>query len=60
MGALTYEQLNARLAQAKLGGSYFLEGEDTFLRDETITRLAPAAWRRAWTRRRWLRRSESS
>ncbi|MGD8868990.1 MAG: DNA polymerase III subunit delta [Gemmatimonadales bacterium] len=42
MGALTYEQLSARLAQGKLGGSYFLEGEDPFLRDEAITRLVEA------------------
>ncbi len=40
MGALTYDQLCARLAQGKLGGSYFLESEDPFLRDETIATLA--------------------
>jgi len=40
MGALTYDQLSARLAQGKLGGSYFLETEDPFLRDEAIARLA--------------------
>ena len=39
MGALTYDQLSARLAQGKLGGSYFLETEDAFLRDEAIARL---------------------
>jgi DNA polymerase-3 subunit delta len=36
MGALTYEQLGGRLAQGKLGGDFFLETEDPFLRDEAI------------------------
>lgn len=42
MGGLTYEQLSARLARGRLGGSYFLEGEDAFLRDESIALLAEA------------------
>ena len=42
MGALTNEQLSARLAQGRLGGSYFLEAEDPFLRDAAITRLVEA------------------
>ncbi len=42
MGALTYEQLSTRLARGKLGGSYFLESDEPFLRDEAIARLAEA------------------
>lgn len=42
MGAVTYEQLNARLARGRLGGNYYLEGSDSFLRDEAITLLAEA------------------
>ncbi|MGD8698373.1 MAG: DNA polymerase III subunit delta [Gemmatimonadales bacterium] len=42
MGSLTYDRLNARLAKGKLGGSYFVETEEPFLRDEAISRLAEA------------------
>ena len=42
MGELTYDQLSRRLAQGKLGGSYFLTTEDPFLRDEAIALLAEA------------------
>jgi len=42
MGELTYDQLSDRLARGKLGGSYFLETEDPFLRDEAIAAIVEA------------------
>ncbi len=42
MGELTYDQLGDRLAQGKLGGSYFLKTEDPFLRDEAIAAIVEA------------------
>ncbi len=42
MGELTYDQLIERMARGKLGGSYFLKTEDTFLRDEAIRQLTQA------------------
>ncbi len=42
MGELRYDQLSDRLAQGKLGGSYFLKSEDPFLRDEAIALLVEA------------------
>ncbi|NIN71862.1 MAG: DNA polymerase III subunit delta [Gemmatimonadetes bacterium] len=42
MGELTYDQLSDRMERGELGGSFFLETEDPFLRDEAISLLTEA------------------
>ncbi len=42
MRELTYDQLVARLAKGKLGGSYFLNSDEPFLRDQAIKLLIGA------------------
>ncbi|UCF20996.1 MAG: DNA polymerase III subunit delta [Gemmatimonadota bacterium] len=42
MRELTYDQLVARLAKGKLGGSYFLNSDEPFLRDQAIKLLIEA------------------
>ncbi len=42
MGELTFDRLADRVAQGKLGGSYFLKTEDPFLREEAVALLTAA------------------
>lgn len=42
MDGLSYDQLKDRVARGKLGGSFFLDCEDPFLRDEAIRCLIEA------------------
>ena len=42
MGELKYDQLGDRLGRGELGGSFFLNTDDPFLRDEAISLLTDA------------------
>ncbi len=42
MGELTFDRLAERVAQGKLGGSFFLKTEDPFLREEAVALLTHA------------------